>query len=317
MKLGRGISPRTATIGGILMLLLLLALHFYTQHSMQKFEASLPKPPQAQLVDASEPAVPFHTEEASPSYEETIFQETPLMAVSESEEPEQEAQSLAATASAGCGGEGCNHASTHTHSYGSDDAEEKGSELYAGLTEEAYLRLIAEIATLQSPHSEELLDKYEEFLIARFGPDPKIPKLIGYLETAHTLLELSRKAGATGYNVTEVDDFLNQLPVVVMSEMAEVGIELFNPTEERAAFVRQSLARLTSRVDTFKLLQETRPVVEAAIDAGEVSPEEGESFLKSMTGLNVTMDQADRTSSVDGAATPATIDWDVPEVSEY
>ncbi|MCY3722277.1 MAG: hypothetical protein OXG97_08670 [Candidatus Poribacteria bacterium] len=57
-------------------------------------------------------------------------------------------------------------------------------------------------------------------------------------------------------------------------------------------------------IENIKLLQETRPQIQAAIDSGDLSPEEGEAFIKDATGLSVTMHRRKNASTVNERTSP-------------
>ncbi len=72
MKWHQGISLRTVAITGIIVVLLSIGFHFYMQHDVRKFEATLPK---AQVpMDASTSPVAFNPDatEAALSSEATL-----------------------------------------------------------------------------------------------------------------------------------------------------------------------------------------------------------------------------------------------------
>jgi hypothetical protein len=58
-------------------------------------------------------------------------------------------------------------------------------------------------------------------------------------------------------------------------------------------------------IENIEFLQETRPLIQSAIDAGDFSPEEGEAVIKDATGLNVTMHRRKNTSTVNERTSPA------------
>lgn len=292
------LSPRFVTIVGILIVLLAIFFHFYMQQDVQQFEASLPKVPTTQPVQASfSSSGSFQTEEAITeptavpiSKEDT----TSVLNVEKSENIDTQQAMIS-------GSDGACSMCDMSHMKASGDPKR-----YAGLTDEEYSQAVAELNTFQSSHADELLDKIEAYLIAKWGPDPRIPEMINLTRTGHKLWVMSQNMRATGYNSSDVDSYLNQLPTVVRSNMIEIAIDLFNPPEEEVTLVRESLARAIGKVDRLKLLQETRPMIQRSIDAGELSPQEGEAFIKSVTGLRVTMLGEDSTSTVGDSITPKT-----------
>ena len=298
MKSREGIPYRTVVIVGIVIMLLAICFHFYMQHNVRAFEASLPKVPVVQPVDTLGSGVSFAEEITSESG--ITIAEEPRVEISESHE-QRDPKPEAENAGDGCGTGECNHGDSHH----SSSAVEKVPGYDIELTQEAYDRLISEILTLPRPHNlDELLDTYEAFLLTKFGPDPEIPKLTSKIKTMFTVVELAVEVETTGHKSNEVGELLSQLPAVVVGDITEIAINLFNPSEEEAAVARWKVSKITERIDTLKLLQETRPMVQAGIEAGDISPEEGEAFMQSMTGLNVAMSKEDRTSTVKDSAQP-------------
>lgn len=296
MKLHLGISPRTTTITGVLIVLIAIGLHFYMRHDARKFESNLPKAPVVQPVDTSSDLVSFsEVEEVTPEPEAVIAEETSLSVVAISEEPEPE--KLEAAAGTACEN-GCDHGDHH----GGGNHEPDN-----GLTNEEFHQLIGEVTTLGTPNVDGKLDKLEDALIARLGPDPRISNLISKWKTAYAIFELSNEVQTTGYNVDDVDHYLNQLPVVVVDDLAEISIALLQPSEEYATALRESVTEIVSQVDTFELLQETRPMVQEAIDVGDILPEEGEAFIQALTGLNVAMSEENHTETEESFEIPSTV----------
>ena len=281
MKLHERLSPRFVAIFSILIVLLAIFFHFYMRQDVRQFEASLPKVPTAQPVQASfSSSGSFQTEEIITEPVAVLTAEkdiTTVLNVEKSENIDTQQAMISGSDDA------CSMCDM-SHMGASDDSKRHG-----GLTDEEYSQVVTELNTFQPTHADEELDKIEAYLIAKRGPDPRIPKMINLTRTGHKLWVMSRNMHASGYNTSDVDSYLNQLPTVVHSNLMEVAIDLFNPPEEEIVLARQSLSRAIENVDRLKLLQKTRPMIQRSIDAGELSPQEGEAFIKSVIGLRVTM----------------------------
>ncbi|MCY3740441.1 MAG: hypothetical protein OXH00_05430 [Candidatus Poribacteria bacterium] len=308
MKLHEWISPRNMAIIGIVVVLIAIGFHIYMQQDIRQFEAHLPKTPTAQSsqLGGSSISVPL-TEETSPgpakaSITEESAQITPvstaeLVEVSQNDE-----------AAAGCNMSGGMMIASE------DDGKDEPT-LYAGLTEEEVQQLIKELSSFSVTDLDEKLGMLENVLISKFGPDPEIPHLIGNLNTAYTLIEMGKNANAVqGDNTNEVNDFLNQLPVVVVSDMVETAINLFDLSEEEAAVGRAHVDALRSKIDGLELLQDVKPMVIEGISAGDITPEEAEAFLENLSGLDVTVSEPDRTQRTKELEKPTTLDGTEPIV---
>ena len=79
--------------------------------------------------------------------------------------------------------------------------------------------------------------------------------------------------------------FLDHAPAVVLETLVETSIELLQPSESEAA--QSPCATVESfrgKIDTLQLYQDMAPLVETAIENGELSPAEGAAFLESLGG---------------------------------
>ena len=186
MKSHHWISPRTVAIISILVVLIAIGLHFYMQHDINQFEASLPQTLTAQS-DEKLASIPLTAEVSSEpeaaSITEALPQTEPLMTeavvkISQNDE-------AAAGSAASCSMSG-------DMMMASEDDGKDEPILYAGLTEEEVQQLIEELSSLSVTNLDEKLGMLEEVLLAKFGPDPEIPHLIGSISTAYTLIEMEK-----------------------------------------------------------------------------------------------------------------------------
>ncbi len=300
MNIHEWLSFRRVAIVGILIVVFCVCFYFFLRHDTQQFEASLPKVSAAKIVDTS--PVSFTEEVTFDSSEMPIATEDTAFVVSPEKEGSLDTQAAMPLVSS----EMCQDASCPMCSMSHMNADKGDLKGHKGVTNEEYSQAIGELeSTFQTSHADELLDKMEEYLLAKWGPDHRIPELINLARTEHKLRVLLRDMHTTGYNTKDVDLYLSLSPSTVQSEMLDLGMDLFNPPEEEIAFSRKSLAETVERVEMFKLLQETRPEIQAAIDAGDFSPEEGRELIKAATGLNVTMHKRKNASTVNEQASPA------------
>lgn len=306
MKPREWISPRTAIISIILVVLFMIIAHLYLRHDMQTFEANLPKVPTGEHVtEVLEPS--FHAEEVASEPTQSVPEEDILPVVTV-EGPVQESDSE----NIAVGGEACQHASSHMAE--SEVPSSGEPKLYAGMTTEELQALFAELQSelLSPPRTNvadanvaEKFDLLGEALLDKMGPDPRIPRAMSNFKTMHALSRMD--------SIAETDEFLNQLPAVVYSDLVEITIDLIDVSEEEVALLQQHVEHIKAHVDSLKLLQETRPMVQAAIEAGELSPKDGEVFIKSVTGLNVIIKGEDRASKVEEWPIPGVTEPNVPE----
>ena len=176
----------------------------------------------------------------------------------------------------------------------------KSSKLYAGLTDEEVLQLWDELSSPYVANADEKFDLLEDVLFDKHGPDPRISEYIRGLKKVHILqqIELRRTNSEE-----DIDNYLSYSPAVFANDFAELTIDLFELPPETAALRRNLAKQVAAEVDTLRLLQETRPWVQDAIDAGDLSPEDGELVIESVTGLKVTMPGENRTASVGSSRT--------------
>ena len=301
MKPREWISPRTAIISIILVVLFMIIAHLYLRHDMRTFEANLPKVPTAEHV-TEVPELSFHAEEVAYEPTQSVTEEDILpVVIVEGSEQESGSESIAV------GAEACQHASSHMAE--SEVPSSGEPKLYAGMTTEELQDLFAELQSeLLSPTRANVAEKFDllgEALLDKMGPDPRIPRAMSNFKTMHALSRMD--------SIAETDEFLNQLPAVVYSDLVEITIDLIDVSEEEVALLQQHVEHIKAHVDSLKLLQETRPMIQAAIEAGELSPKDGEVFIKSVTGLNVIIKGEDRASKVEEWPIPGVTEPNVPE----
>ena len=306
MKLHEWLSFRRVAIVAVLMMFFSLCFYFYLRHDTRKFEASLLKVPAAKLVETSVSPVSFAEEVTSDSSEKLSTTEENVGVVSSEKEGRLDTPAIMPlTPEEPCPDETCSMCSM-AHMKVSKDKNAGALKGHKGLTPEEYSQAVGElINTFQTSHANELLDKIEAYLLAQLGPDHRIPDLINLIRTEHKLRVLLRDMHTTGYNTDDVDLYLSLSPATVQSNILNLGLDLFHPSEEDIASSRKSLAQTVERVEMFKLLQETRPVIQSTIDAGDISPKEGEELIKVSTGLNVPMKRTEKVSTVSKHASPA------------
>ncbi len=304
MKSHQGISPRTVAIVGIIVVLLSIGFHFYMQHNMKEFEATLPK---AQAIEVSRSSVAFNPDAAEGVLSS---EETPQNgAETEPSAPKNEKNQVSACAMATMEMGQMNGADQSESDPKADQSESdpksetvKSPKLYAGLTEEEIVQLWDELSSPYVANADEKFDLLEDVLLDQLGPDPRIPEYIRGLKKVHILqqIELRRTNSEE-----DVDNYLSYSPAVFANDFAELTIDLFELPPETAAVRRNLAKQVAAEVDTLRLLQETRPWVQDAIDAGDLSPEDGELVIESVTGLKVTMPDENRTASVGSSSTYA------------
>ena len=305
MKSQKGISPQTATIAGILIVLLAICFYLYMQYDVRRFEASLPKVPATQPVDASPlpvsviEEVSFESEEASIA--EAISQTVDVKSKAAKQEK------VEGTAGTSSESKGCNHAANHSlgpeNTEDAEDAAGNEPELYAGMTLEQLNALTRELTQTNVPNLDEKFDLLEAALIDKFGPNPNIPKLMAKSKILHAVDDMALTLDYS--DAAAVDKYLSYEPIAVAEEIVELSAAVYGYGEKVIAAFNAAIQEKAEEIENIKLLQETRPMIQAPIDAGELSPEEGEAFIKSVTGLNVTMRRENHTSTVNDRASPA------------
>lgn len=296
MKLHEWLSPRTVTIVGILIVLLAICFHFFLRHNDRQFEANLPKISKTEHASGLS-NVSSHAEKIAFEPEQISLSKRDIVPVDKNENFENAGtQELVSEAA-------CSMCGT-SHMDGMDASEPK-PKLYAGLTGKQVHQLFGEPGSSNTMDPNEKYDLYGDVLIAAMGPDPRIPRLVDNLKTANVLHQMAKKQAESNYSHMDVDNYLSLQPAVIATELAEITIDLFNYSPEKAAAKREFTRRIIEGVEIFKLLQETRPIVQASIDVGDISVKEGEEFIQAATGLNVVMHSKDRRSTVENSMSPA------------
>ena len=311
MKLPKRISTRTVVIAASLMLLLMIGFYLYMLRDLRAFEASLPVPPAVDTSSSGMSTVSFTPEVTSEPEEVTSKPEKALIAEDslqtgdiESEEVEQqdEAEGGADTSSL-CHSSSDGH--NHEHGHGAGTAEGvKGNEpkLYGGLTPEQYDELQEELVQTKVPDLDEKYALLEAALIDEWGPHPNIPKIIANAKILHAFDDMALTLDYS--DSAAVDKYLSYEPIAVATENIELQAEVYGYPETLITTLNNVVEEKAKEVENVKLLQDIRPIVQASIDAGELSTEEGEAFIQSQTGLKVTMHQRGSTSLMDDTTSP-------------
>ncbi len=314
MNSQKGISPRTTAIVGILVVLLSVVLYLYMRYDTQKFVASLPEVPKTP-PDASLSPVSFTETISSTSAPEEVSSISASEDVSSISEPEevQETKQEKKQASAGASSKhvGCNHAGSHTHGAGghthgdenTEDVRRNEPERYGGLTIDELNDLVLELSQTNVPNFEERFDLLEAALIDKLGPNPDIPRLIAKSKILHIADDMALTLDYS--DAAEVDKYLGYEPIAVAKEVVELSANIYGYDEEVFAAFDAAIQDKAKEIENIKLLQETRPLIQSAIDAGDLSPEEGEAVIKDATGLNVSLRRKKNTSTVNEQASPA------------
>ena len=274
----RGVSPRAVAITGTLVVLICIGFYFYMRQDTKNFETSL-HAKAAQVIDTPGTAGGPSEEIIEDGFSETTIAEeavqTAPVTTKERVEAMQNVEVGATEEAPAC--------------EMSEGMMESEPQHYAGMAVPEVRSLLKELASPNVQDLDEKLAQLEQVLIDRLGPDPKIPKAIDALSAAYTLIELGEKANTVGgSNSEELNAFLDYAPAIVLETLVETSIELFHPSEAEAARGRALVERFRDQVDTLQIAQDMAPVVETAIQNGELSPEEGAAFLESL-GNNITV----------------------------
>ncbi|MDE0086481.1 MAG: hypothetical protein OXU23_12255 [Candidatus Poribacteria bacterium] len=315
MNSQKEISPRTTVIVGILIVLLSVSLYLYIRHDTQKFVASLQGVPTTQPIDASLSSVSFTEPISSISEPEDTSSTSEPEDTSFTSEPEdvQEEKEEKKQTSVGASSKhvGCNHAGSHAHGSGShthadentEDVRSNESERYGGLTIDDLNDLALELSQTNVPNFEEKFDLLEAALIDKLGPNPDIPKLIAKSKILHAADDMALTLDYS--DAAEIDKYLNYEPIAVAKEILKLSASIYGYDEEVFAAFNVAIQDKAKEIENIKLLQETRPpLIQSAIDAGDLSPEEGEAVIKDATGLNVTMHKRKNVSTVNERTSP-------------
>ncbi len=305
MKLPKRISTRTVVIAAGLMLLLMIGLHLYMLRDLRDFEASLPVPPAVDTSSSGMSTVPF-TPEVTSEPEEVISKPEDSVQTGdiESEEVEQqdEAEVSAGTSSL-CHSSSDDHNHEHEHSAGTaGGVEGKEPKLYGGLTPEQLDELREELVQTNVPNLDEKYALLEAVLIDEWGPHPNIPKIIANSKILHAFDDMALTLDYS--DSAAVDKYLSYEPIAVATESLELQIEVYGYPDALIDQLNGVIQEKAKEIENVKLLQDIRPMVQASIDAGELSTEEGEAFIQSQTGLKVTMHQWGPTSPGDDTTSP-------------
>lgn len=275
----REISTRAVAITGILVVLICLGLYLYMRQDTKNFAASLPAVA-TPVIDPSRASSGFTEDVIDEGFSETTLTEDPVQPPLVTTEELVDAMPNAVAGATEEEVPACEM---------SEDMMESEPKHYAGMSVPEVRRLLKDLASPNVQDLDEKLAQLEQVLIDRFGPDPKIPEAIDALSTAYTLIELAENANAVGSgNSEEVNAFLAHAPAVVLETLVETSIELLQPSEAEAARARAMVERFRSKVDTIQIYQDMAPMVETAIQNGELSPEEGVAFLESL-GDNISV----------------------------
>lgn len=275
----RGISPRAVAIAGILIVLICLGFYLYMRWDTKNFAASLDKVP-TQAVDTPGSAVGFTEDVIEDGFSEATVTEEVVRTTPVTTEDLTDARQNVEIGAAEEEVPACEM---------SEGMMESEPKYYAGMSVPEVQNLLKELSNPNVQDLDEKLAQLEQVLIDRLGPDPKIPKAIDALSAAYTLIDLGEKVNAVGAgNNEEVNAFLDYAPVVVLETLVETSIELLQPSEAQAAQGRATVERFRNKIDTLQFYQDMAPVVETAIQNGELSPEEGAAFLESL-GDNISV----------------------------
>lgn len=296
-------------------MLLSVGFYLYIRYDTQKFVASLPEVPTIQPADASLSPVSFTGTVSSTSEPEDIFSTPEFEDVPSTPETEdlKEVKQEKTNASAGANNEntGCAaHAGSHTHGAGShthgdentEDVRRNEPERYGGLTIDEIDDLTHELSQTNVPNLDDKFDLLQEVLIDRYGPNPNIPKLIAKSKILHAADDLALTMDYS--DAAQVDKYLSYEPIATAKEIVDLAANIYGYGEEAIEGYSAVIQDKAREIENIKLLQETRPQIQAAIDAGDLSPEEGAAFIKDATGLKVTLHRRKNASIVNERKSP-------------
>ena len=289
MNLQKGISPRTTAIVGILIVLLSVGLYLYMRHDTQRFVASLPGIPTTHPVDASLSPVSFTEPISSTPETEDVS------SISETEDLKETKEETKISAGASSENAGCAHAGSHTH--GSEP------ERYGELTIDEFNDLTHELSHTNVSNLDEKFDLLQKALIDKFGPNPNIPKLIAKSKILHISDDMALTLDYS--DAVQVDKYLSYEPIATAKEIVALAANVYGYGEEDIAGYMAVIQDKAKEIENIELLQETRPLIQSAIDAGDLSPKEGEAVIRASTGLNVTMHRRKNASTVNERTSPS------------
>lgn len=262
---------RTMIIVGGIIVIVSVGLFFYLEYDRKKFEASLPKLPiqsvpkessevshQSNLIDTPQPggtAPDMDTEDTKVTNNDTEITVQPkneLIQEGSTAKPEEET---------------------------TDIVDEYSLAEMQAIFKQAFDFPVADIDGTYTQLS--------EILTARFGADPDISSFLSTWKALNTVMTLVDEAEYQGGREEDVNAFLNQLPAIVMEDMAEISIRLFNPSESEAQHLRSQVAAFRMEIDNIAIGMEAKPWIEEAVRLGELTAEEGADFLREVSGLDV------------------------------
>ena len=275
----RGFSPRAVAITGPLVVLICIGFYFYMRQETKNFETSLGAKA-TQVIDTTGSAGGPTEAVIEDGFSETTIAEEAVQTAPVTTKERVDAMQNVEVGATEEEVPACEM---------SEGMMESEPQHYAGMAVPEVRSLLKELASPNVQDLDEKLAQLEQVLIDRLGPDPKIPEAIDALSAAYTLIELGEKANTVGAsNSKELNAFLDYAPAIVLETLVETSIELFQPSEAEAARGRALVERFRDQVDTLQIAQDMAPVVETAIQNGELSPEEGAAFLESL-GNNITV----------------------------
>ena len=153
-----------------------------------------------------------------------------------------------------------------------------------------------EIAEMPLSMQSKLLHAVEESDIERLGGEKSIPVDVRIVTATNKNLEQAVRDGKFR------EDLYYRL--VVAKEIVDLAAEIYGFGKEDIEGYNAVIQDKAKEIENIKLLQETRPQIQAAIDSGDLSPEEGEAFIKDATGLSVTMHRRKNASTVNERTSP-------------
>ncbi len=265
---------RTMIIGGVIIVIVCVSMFFYLEYDRKKFEASLPKQPiqnvtkessvpnpQNNLTDSlSTPGISHETdtkETAGPR------DNTEYSAVLDPNEriPEK--------------------------TYPVSEVEEKTTGIVDEYSVAEMQAIFKQAFDFPVADIDETYTQLSEILTARFGSDSEISSFLSTWKALNTVMALADAAEYQGGREEDVNAFLNQLPAIIMEDMVEISIRLFNPSESEAQHIRSQVADFRMEIDKIAIAMEAKPWVEEAVRLGDLTAEEGADFLREVSGLDV------------------------------
>lgn len=266
-------SARTLIIAGILMLFFCAGIYLYTEYDKRRFNASLPGLPPSQNQE-----VPSSMPDSTPKTGDTGF------AVNTETEKDAGTQNASGVENRYVN----TQAPAEMVEMTSESIEDTEQELWAGMTREEVHQLLDAAGSFEVVDINETYQQLFDVFTARLGPDPRISEFLDKWKAVYHILETAKDIAVSSEGGTEeLEQFLGLLPTVIINDMTDLALDMFDATETEAAEVRAGLAEMHTAIEQLDLLKEASPYVTDAVNRGELTAKEGEEFLEMLSGLDV------------------------------